>query len=195
MQSIRIITPIAIVLGCTLAACGGEKRQAAAPTEISTTTTTSDVTQSQMAQLQRERDEARANVEQERALRERESQSHAAEAAKDREHDDLEMRVVEALEKADQDIQSMRDKAAKSTAKQQKAVNATIKDAEQQKAKLYSQLRRIHGDVGENWDSFKSEVESTINDLTQSLSMPDQGPPAKDTTEKTAPKKAKPDMQ
>jgi hypothetical protein len=113
------------------------------------------------------------------------------EAARDRERDDLEARVIEAMEKADQDMQSMRDKAAKGGVKQRQATDKTMKDAEQQKAKLYSQLRRMHGDVGENWDTFKSEVESSINDLSQTLSKADQDM-MKGTTPAPAPKKAKP---
>ncbi len=186
--------PIAVALPCVLVACGGEKKKAAAPsTEVSTTTTTEGAMQGQMMQLQRERDEARASLEQERSMREREAQSHQMQATQERDRDELEMRVVEALEKADQDMQSMRDKAAKGGAKARQNTEKTMKEAEQQKAKLYSQLRRIHGDVGENWDSFKSEVESSINELSQTLSKPDEGTgTTKGTTQQPAPKKAKP---
>lgn len=185
MHPVRRFLPLAaVVTGTLVFGCGGEKRPAT--TAGATTTTSAEAAQNQINELQRERDEAQANLAQERAARERDRQSYTQQTSAQSEHDDLEMRVVDALQKADQDIQSMHDKLGRAGTKQRASMDQSIRDAEQQKAKLYSQLRRLHSETGESWDTFKSEVESTITDLNRSLmSMPETS----ETT--TQPSKAK----
>ena len=117
MHTLRMFMPIAIALLGTLT-YGCSEKPAAAPTETTAATTGADATRNEIAQLQRERNEARTSLAEERSAREQERQRYADDTAKRREYDNLEMRVLQSLEKADQDIQTLQTKAARAAMKQ-----------------------------------------------------------------------------
>lgn len=83
-----------------------------------------------------------------------------------REYDDLEVRVIESIENADLALQGLRDDDEKNQFKHWFAVDKATRKAARHKAKLLSDLRRLHGDLGNmSWPVFKAGVESSIGDL------------------------------
>lgn len=150
-----------------LAACSHERKSA--PVETTAAQMNAEATRNEIAQLQRERNEARAALAEERNARDLERERNMTEAAQRREHDELELRVLSALEKAGGDMETLRDKAAKANAKQRKEVNAALSDAKSQKESLSADLRKLHGDIGKPWEEFRAEVDAKIQSLDQTL--------------------------
>jgi hypothetical protein len=147
--------------------CADEKRPPATTTETTAATTMT----TELADTQRERNEARAQLAEERSARESDRQRYANEMAMRGEHDELEIRAIEALEKAGNETQALRDKAARASAKQRQEIEKTLAEAKQQKAKLYSDLKRLHAGLGNtSWDAFRTDVQSTISELDRVLS-------------------------
>lgn len=162
------------------AGCGGSDRvPVASPTELTGATTGIDSSHDEMTRLQRERDEARAALVDERVARDQEHQRATTEAAARRQHDELQMRVIDAMASADTEIQTLREKANKANMKQRQTIEKAIGDAQQQKSKLNSDLRRLHREVGDSWTALGTEVEATLQMLDDSLARAREAAPKK----------------
>jgi hypothetical protein len=171
----RVCMAIAVVVCGTLyCGCRRDPRPAAAPGEAivgETTTTSADVGPNRVAQLQRELDQTNARLAEQRELQERERQRFDKEAALRREHDIIETRIVDALERADHEVQRLRDAAAQAVTKNRReTVEKAMTDAQQQKSRLYADLRRLRDNNGQSWESFRADVDGTIRDLDHTLS-------------------------
>jgi hypothetical protein len=166
MHPIRMLIPTAAMAAAVVSGCADEKRPPATTETTAATTMTTE-----LAETQRERNEARAQLAEERSARETDRQRFANETAARREHDELEMRAIDALEKAGSETQALRDKAARAGAKERREIDKTIDEAKQHKAKLFSDLKRLHSGLGEtSWDAFQADVQSTISELDRALS-------------------------
>lgn len=157
-----LVAAMATTFGCA------DKQAAEYPTETETTAAATPMSgapmSSEVARLERERNDANAALAEERVAR-------ATEEATQRAHDELEERALAAMEKADVQIQALRTKAARSSAKERKAIDKAITEAQQHKTQLYGDLRRLQGELTEPWDDFNARVESTISDLDRATSM------------------------
>jgi hypothetical protein len=185
MHFIRsMLIPTAALATAVVYGCGGERR----PAVTTTTETTAATTTNELAETQRDRNEARAQLAEERTARETDRQRFANETEMRREHDELETRALDAIEKAGNETQALRDKAVRSGAKQRAEIDKTLEEAKQHKTKLFSDLRRLHAGLGNtSWDAFKTDVQSTINELDRVLSKSTE--PTKGTETKTPPMK------
>ena len=170
MNALRTMIAISAVLVAGAGCGGGDKTPATSPAELTGATTGVDTSRDEMTRIQRERDEARAALVDERVARDQEHQRATVEATTRRQHDELQMRVIDAMASADTEIQTLRDKAAKANAKQRQTIERAITDAQQQKSKLNSDLRRLHREVGDSWTALGTEVEATLKQLDDSLS-------------------------
>jgi len=167
MNALRTMISISAVL-VAAAGCGGEEtKPAASPAEI--TGANVDTSRDDVTRISRERDEARAALADERVARDQEHQRATVEEATRRQHDELQLRVMDAMAAADTEIQSIRDKAGRATAKQRQAMDKAIGEAQQQKSKLSGDLRRLHREVGDSWTVLGTEVEATLKQLDDSL--------------------------
>jgi hypothetical protein len=152
------------------------------PSSPTTSTTGAQMeAQSQINELERERDEARATLSRERATYEgariRAADEQTAKAA----HDQLEVRVLDALDKADQEMLGLRAKIAKPgangvNAKQKQNIEKALVDAHAAKAKLYADLRKLHSGELASWDTFQANVDQTIGELQNTLAVEPTGP-------------------
>lgn len=186
MHAHRMVHPAAIlVLGALATGCA-ETTSAVPGT---TTVTSAEAQRDEIAKLERERDEARALLEDERTAREQERHRYSTEVAVLRQQDELRLHALDAVEKADRDIQALRDKSARATVKQKKAIETTIAQAQELKTKLNASIRDLKGDIDKSFESVRSEVESTIKELDQSLSSGNESPETKKEMKKEMKKK------
>jgi hypothetical protein len=149
------------------------------PATSQTVTTGASMTQeeahSRISELERERDEARAALAQERSVQAGERVRQSEELTSRSERDDLEVRVMNGLGKADETGQALRTKllrggGAKSA--ERARIEQALTDAHQIRAKIYADLRRLHGGtVGPSWDGFRAEVLKSLSDLDEALAV------------------------
>lgn len=191
MHGLHVIVT-ATMLAAVAAGCGNQKRPASATTQTTSATwTTENKLQEENARLQKERDDARSALIDERADHARDLERFNADTKARREHDDLEMRALEALTVADVRTDAMRNKARTGSASARKAAEATITDVQNKKATLRAQLQRLHTDVsGTDWDLLKNDIEASIADLDRAVSGP--GAPAEQRKAKEQKKKPAP---
>jgi hypothetical protein len=67
-------------------------------------------------------------------------------------------------------MQTLREKGARAATKQRQTIDKTLTEAQQHKSKLYADLKRLHGDLGQSWEGFRADVESTLTSLDRTLS-------------------------
>ncbi len=154
-----LLAIISSVVGCM------EQRPAYSPAEL-TGATIVDTTRTDIAELQRERNEARATLEKERAERAQDrARMKTMQEARDA-HDLLEKRALDVLERTSGVVAELRAKSAKVDATKRQEIEKTINDARQAEAKLYADLKRIHGELANGLpESFRQEVAATIAQL------------------------------
>jgi len=175
-----------------LGALGFGCAESTAATPGTTTVTSAEAAQrDEIARLERERDEARALLKDEQSSREQERQRYSAEVSVLRQQDQLRLNVLDAVERADRDIQVLEGKIARAPAKQKKVIEQAITHAQDLKAKLNGHMRSLKGDVDKPFDSVRVEVESTIKDLDASLVSGIAATEAKPAEKKPMEKKAK----
>jgi membrane protein involved in colicin uptake len=160
----------ALLLGTSLAGCA-EKRPAAAPMEpvSGTSVVLTQATQEEMERLRRERDEARTKLDEERKAQADERRRLAAAEAETKARDALEMRIIEALKKADAEMQQIRDEAPRLTTKQQKDMDQALKAANERRAKLQSDLLQLHGDLGKPFPELREDVDARLQELEDAI--------------------------
>lgn len=167
MERLHRLAISASVLAAIAAGCSSQKRPASATTETTSATwTTENRLQEENTRLQKERDDARAALLDERADHARDLERFNADNTQRREHDELEMRALEALTVADVQAETLRNKAKNAGASARKSIEDALSEVQDGKAKLRSQLQRLHADTaGAAFESLKSDIESTIADL------------------------------
>lgn len=171
MHRVRLIAT-ASVAGAALLGCSESKPPRTATTEVTAATwTTENRLQEENARLQKERDDARDALIDERADHARDLERYNADNARRREHDDIEMRALEALSVADVQAETLRKKAKAAGPAARSSIDATLHDLEAAKANLRSQLQRLHGEMtGAAFESVKSDIEATLADLERATS-------------------------
>lgn len=92
----------------------------------------------------------------------------AADAAMLREKDELEIRVLEAMENSDLALQALRERSQEASFKDWLVVDKAMRNAQRYKSALMEDLRRLRGDLGMmTWPVFKRIVEAKIGELDE----------------------------
>lgn len=92
----------------------------------------------------------------------------ATDAATLREKDELEIRVLEAMESSDLTLQALRERSQEGSFKDWLVVDKAMRNAQRNKSALMEDLRRLRGDLGMmSWPVFKRVVEVKIGELDE----------------------------
>lgn len=173
---VRLLLPAASLplLAFALAACGASPPE---PAVATTRTTSSALTvrpqpDGEKEALRKRTEEQAALLDEERQTRQVIFDRQRENAATKREQDELAVKIAESIENADLALDSARDAAVKDGWRKWPQVEKATKTAQRHKAKLLTDLRRLHGDLGMmSWSTFKEDAERSIGDLEQATSQ------------------------
>lgn len=173
---VRLLLPAASLplLAVALAACGGSHPE---PRVAMTHTTSAALTaapqnDSEKQALQKRTEEQAALLDEERETRQMIFANNRQSADTKREQDELAIRITESIESSDLVLDGLRDAAVKDGWKKWPQVEKASKAAQRHKAKLLTDLRRLHGDLGMmTWATFKEDAEHSIGDLEQATAQ------------------------
>ena len=127
------------------------------------------------AQAQGEADDksARANEQAEREIAKAQAKANETirnvhqDLLKDR--NEFQVEVHKSVDQLDSRIDQLRVKAQKATAKARGDFEAAMKDVDDKRAAVASDLARLQGQTAESFDTFKTRVNKEIDDLKKSI--------------------------
>lgn len=172
MQRHHVVV-LASVLASVAVGCSTRARPVTATTETTgaATWTPESRLQEENARLLKERDDAQAALLDEREDHTRDLERFNADYAAQRERDELEMRALEALTVADVQAEALRKKAKTAPARTRRAIEDALADAQEEKARLHAQLKRLHAAASTGLDALRSDIESTMVNLDRALQI------------------------
>jgi len=167
--SIRRLAPLPIIAALVLA-CAGDERRGRTATEITSAPAPGvENMQNDVARLVRERDDAREQQRQEGMRHDQERSRLQSEIQMRQERDALAESAWGAIDTADAELKSLKERAASAPAKDRRRMEQAMVRVHDKVVAVERDARKIAAQHGPAWPNFKQSLRAAVEDLQRAV--------------------------